>query len=66
MFRIYAHVYHNHLHHIEIQNAGTNLNQSFKHFMLFVEEFELIEEKGLTPLNKMIKDIKEESMNQPR
>jgi len=54
LFRIYAHVYHQHFKTIEQLKAIEHLNTSFKHFILFVKEFDLIESKELAPLQDLI------------
>uniref|UniRef100_A0A8R1TTB2 Mob1/phocein family protein n=1 Tax=Onchocerca volvulus TaxID=6282 RepID=A0A8R1TTB2_ONCVO len=54
LFRVYAHVYHQHLELIEQLNAVEHLNTSFKHFMLFIQEFDLIDSKQLVPLQSFI------------
>lgn len=36
LFRIYAHVYHEHFDYVKQLNAVEHLNTSFKHFILFV------------------------------
>lgn len=55
LFRIYAHIYHQHFGMIEQLKAIEHLNTSFKHFILFVQEFNLIEPKHLEPLDELIK-----------
>uniref|UniRef100_A0AC35TKV1 Mob1/phocein family protein n=1 Tax=Rhabditophanes sp. KR3021 TaxID=114890 RepID=A0AC35TKV1_9BILA len=54
LFRIYAHIYYEHLDYIKQLNAVEHLNTSFKHFILFVQEFSLINEKQLAPLADLI------------
>ncbi|VDN05632.1 unnamed protein product [Thelazia callipaeda] len=57
LFRVYAHVYHQHLELIEQLNAVEHLNTSFKHFMLFIREFDLIDSKQLAPLRSFIDQV---------
>uniref|UniRef100_A0A183DRV6 MOB1 protein n=1 Tax=Gongylonema pulchrum TaxID=637853 RepID=A0A183DRV6_9BILA len=57
LFRVYAHVYHQHLELIEHLNAVEHLNTSFKHFMLFVHEFDLIDPRHLAPLRVFIDQL---------
>uniref|UniRef100_A0A0N5AW01 MOB kinase activator-like 1 n=1 Tax=Syphacia muris TaxID=451379 RepID=A0A0N5AW01_9BILA len=54
LFRVYAHIYHQHLDLIEQLKELEHLNTSFKHFMLFVHEFDLIEQEQLAPLKEFI------------
>jgi MOB kinase activator 1 len=57
LFRIYAHTYHEHLDYVKELNAIEHLNTSFKNFILFVHEFQLIESKDLAPLADLIKKL---------
>lgn len=54
LFRVYAHIYHQHF--TEVQRLGeeAHLNTSFKHFIFFVQEFELIDSRELAPLQDLI------------
>lgn len=36
-----------------------HLNTSFKHFIYFIDEFSLVEEKELAPLAELIQEFKE-------
>uniref|UniRef100_A0A183C0R7 Mob1/phocein n=1 Tax=Globodera pallida TaxID=36090 RepID=A0A183C0R7_GLOPA len=54
LFRIYAHIYHEHFGLIEQLKAVEHMNTSFKHFMLFVNEFNLIDRRQLAPLQELI------------
>ena len=53
-FRVYAHIYHSHFDSIVESGEEAHLNSSFKHFMYFVMEFELIDKKELAPLQELI------------
>ena len=54
LLRVYAHMYHMHFQRfIELQ-AEAHLNTSFKHFIFFVQEFNLIDKKELAPLEELI------------
>lgn len=57
LFRVYAHMYV--LHFVSIQEMGAepHLNTCFRHFMLFVREFDLIEPQELAPLAELIEKI---------
>lgn len=57
LFRVYGHVYHNHLDVIVKNQLEAHLNLSFKHFILFVKEFDLIADKDLAPLKCLIDKI---------
>jgi len=46
LFRVYAHIYHSHFPKIVSLGEEAHLNTSFKHFIYFVQEFQLIEKKG--------------------
>ncbi|MES1914368.1 MAG: hypothetical protein MHM6MM_006453 [Cercozoa sp. M6MM] len=54
LFRIYAHIYHNHFQQIVGLGAEAHLNTCFKHFIFFVNEFKLIETRELAPLQDLI------------
>ncbi|KAH7731062.1 Mob1/phocein family protein [Aphelenchoides avenae] len=54
LFRVYAHVYHEHFDLIGELKAVEHLNTSFKHFILFVQEFKMMEQKQLAPLQELI------------
>ncbi|KAG7394867.1 hypothetical protein PHYBOEH_004520 [Phytophthora boehmeriae] len=57
LFRVYAHMYHNHLQNYVALHAETHLNFCFKRFVLFVRHFELIEQKELNALRKLIQTL---------
>ena len=50
LFRVYAHIYHQHFKEIVSLGEEAHLNTSFKHFVYFIQEFELIDKKELAPL----------------
>jgi len=54
LFRVYAHIYHSHFTKIISLGEEAHLNTSFKHFIYFVQEFQLIEKKELAPLQELI------------
>lgn len=54
LFRVYAHIYYQHFDDVERLKEEAHLNTSFKHFILFVQEFSLIESKELQPLQELI------------
>ncbi|KAI6228889.1 MOB kinase activator 1A [Aphelenchoides fujianensis] len=57
LFRVYAHIYHHHFVYIEQLKAIEHLNTSFKHFLLFVREFQLVEAAQLAPLAELIEKL---------
>jgi MOB kinase activator 1 len=57
LFRVYAHIYHAHFSDIMVLEIEAHLNTSFKHFIYFVFEFNLIEHKELTPLKDLITEF---------
>lgn len=54
LFRIYAHIFHAHFKELMEQEADAHLNHSFKHFIYFVKEFNLVDEEELEPLKDLI------------
>jgi len=59
LFRVYAHIYHSHFQKIAQLGEEAHLNTSFKHFIFFVMEFQLVEKKELAPLDELIKSLTE-------
>lgn len=57
LFRVYAHIYHEHFSKIIGLGAEAHLNTCFKHFIYFVYEFKLIETKELAPLKDLIDSL---------
>jgi MOB kinase activator 1 len=57
LFRVYAHTYHEHFEFVKSLKAIEHLNTSFKHFVLFVQEFQLIDAKDLAPLDDLVKKL---------
>jgi len=57
MFRVYAHIYHNHWEKVKSLGAEAHLNTCFKHFYFFTHEFELIDEKDLQPMQPLIEKL---------
>lgn len=58
LFRVYAHIYHSHFPKVVGLGAEAHLNTCFKHFIYFVDEWNLIDEKELKPMEQLIKDMK--------
>ena len=57
MFRVFVHVYIHHFDRMRQLNAEAHGNTFFKHFIFFVREFNLIEEKELEPLEPLVKNL---------
>ena len=54
LFRVYAHIYYEHFSQVIQLQEEAHLNTSFKHFIYFVQEFDLVEKKELAPLQELI------------
>lgn len=54
LFRVYAHMYIAHFQVLQEMGAEPHLNTCFRHFMLFVTEFDLIDPQELAPLQDLI------------
>jgi len=57
LFRVYGHIYHSHFPKIVSLGEEAHLNTSFKHFIFFVQEFQLVEKKELAPLASLIESL---------
>jgi MOB kinase activator 1 len=57
MFRVFAHLYYSHFEHAKQLEVDRHLNTAFKHFILFVVEFNLIEKQELEPLKNTIQEL---------
>ncbi|CDO71379.1 hypothetical protein BN946_scf184908.g137 [Trametes cinnabarina] len=53
LFRVYAHIYSNHFDHICALGIEAHLNTSYRHFFLFVNEFDLVDKRELAPLDEL-------------
>jgi len=61
LFRVYAHTY---LHHQQLllhHEVAAHLNYCFKHFLAFVQEFNLIDEPELAPVAHLITKFRAQS-----
>lgn len=58
MCRFFGHFYHSHF--VDVQESGLegHLNSSFKHFMLFALEFDLVDDKECQMMKKVINRLK--------
>lgn len=59
LFRVYAHIYHQHFREVVELSEEAHLNTSFKHFIFFVQEFNLIDKRELAPLQELIEKLTE-------
>ncbi|MBW04700.1 MOB kinase activator 1A, partial [Eschrichtius robustus] len=55
--RVYAHIYHQHFDSVMQLQEEAHLNTSFKHFIFFVQEFNLIDRRELAPLQELIEKL---------
>ena len=58
-FRVYAHIYYTHFPHIVMLGCQYHLNTCFKHFIFFIERFNLVEPKELAPLADLFQKFRE-------
>ena len=65
LFRVYAHIYHQHFAEVVQLGEEAHLNTSFKHFIFFVQEFNLIERKELAPLQELIEKLTNGNAKEP-
>jgi len=63
LFRVYAHIYHAHFNKIQLLGSEAHLNTSFKHFIFFVKEFNLIKEAELQPLQELVSSFLNKECN---
>ncbi|PWO00595.1 putative MOB1 protein [Tilletiopsis washingtonensis] len=61
LFRVYAHIYNHHFAQICALSIEAHLNTSYRHFLLFVSEFHLIEPRELAPLHELNEAILEDN-----
>ncbi|BEJ16544.1 hypothetical protein CspHIS471_0511490 [Cutaneotrichosporon sp. HIS471] len=61
LFRVYAHIYHSHFDQICALGIEAHLNTNYRHFLLFVDEFSLLSDRDLQPLDEFNKTILEET-----
>ena len=57
LFRVYAHIYYKHFEHVRELHAESHLNTAFKHFMLFVWEFDLVPTAELRTLEDLLHNL---------
>jgi MOB kinase activator 1 len=61
LFRLYAHLYYSHFEKIASIGAKAHLNTCFKHFVFFILEFKLVDDKGLAPLKNFIDKFRDQT-----
>ncbi|KAI8992440.1 Mob1/phocein [Pilobolus umbonatus] len=54
MFRLFAHIYHEHYDRVLCLNEESHFNSLFAHFISFAREFDLLEKKDIQPLIELI------------
>jgi len=64
LFRVYAHIYYSHFPQIAMLGCQNHLNTCFKHFIFFIERFNLVDAKELAPLADLIQKFKERRKEQ--
>lgn len=57
LFRVYAHIYYSHFEKIVSLGEEAHLNTCFKHFYMFLTEFDLMDRRELAPLQHLIDRI---------
>merc|ERR1711862_602680 len=57
LFRVYAHTYYSHFPKIVSLGEEAHLNTCFKHFYLFITEFELVDKREIAPLQDLIDSL---------
>lgn len=57
IFRIYAHIYCHHFSIIVALGEEAHLNTSFKHFIFFVREFDLVDDRETGPVKELIQSM---------
>jgi len=62
-FRVYAHIYHSHYKEIVELGEESSLNCSCKHFIFFVREFDLMNNKDLEPLQDLVNSWEDDKKN---
>eukprot|EP00904_Undaria_pinnatifida_P004442 jgi/Undpi1/1399/HiC_scaffold_11.g04791.m1 len=60
LFRVFAIIYCSHFDNIEQLGAAAHLNTSFKHFIFFALEFDLLARKEMDPLEALVTPLVEE------
>lgn len=61
LLRVFAHIYHHHLDQVRKLREEPHMNTNFKHFIYFVQEFDLVTNDDLEPLKEYIQKLGEAS-----
>lgn len=61
LFRLYAHIYRNHMKDVAAVGAEAHLNSCFRHFIQFVKEFKLLQEKEMKPLETVMRTLERQA-----
>ncbi|PKI85667.1 Mob1p [Malassezia vespertilionis] len=61
LFRIYAHMYNHHFAQVCALHLEVHLNTSYRHFLLFVTEYNLVDPKEMAPLAELNDALLEEN-----
>lgn len=61
LFRVYAHIYCHHFDQITELGLQPHLNTSLKHFVMFCNQFQLVDQKEFAPLQELITILLDES-----
>lgn len=64
LFRVYAHIYCHHFDQITELGLQPHLNTSLKHFVLFCNQFSLVDQKEFAPLQELITILLDDSAAQ--
>lgn len=57
LLRVYAHIYHHHLPLVKNLMEEPHMNTSFKHFVYFIQEFDLVAPQELEPLKEYVQNL---------
>ena len=66
LFRVYGHIYHSHIKSFVELEAEAHVNSCFKHFVYFVKEFSLVDDRELAPLKDIIDQMFERDANKTK
>ncbi|KAF8320726.1 Mob1/phocein [Clavulina sp. PMI_390] len=66
LFRVYAHIYSHHFEQICALGIEAHLNTSYRHFFLFINEFDLVDKRELAPLDELNEAILAEDVKASR
>eukprot|EP00029_Vermamoeba_vermiformis_P004453 TRINITY_DN14995_c0_g1_i1.p1 TRINITY_DN14995_c0_g1~~TRINITY_DN14995_c0_g1_i1.p1 ORF type:complete len:218 (+),score=34.17 TRINITY_DN14995_c0_g1_i1:15-668(+) len=59
MFRVYAHIYREHLTQLKEQEVKEHVDKCFKHLFYLIDEFQLVKEIEFVPVKGLIDQLKE-------